>query len=457
MSEWHYTQNGQPAGAPISTAELKQLAATGKLKPTDMVWRDGMPNWVQAGTLPEIFAAPAAPAPAPRAPAPMPGPGPAGPMAGAPMDVGYAPPPPPGAGSALIDPAVDVKRAYSWDLHDLPVSEAEKNALAPAGVTGELGQRYLAWRRSLLWLAAVPAVFAFLFGAINEIIWMTGNQGGGLKLGILGILVHLARMFVLLLLPAGAVLGALTWAKPSLSRLAVLGGAVLPLLAHLVLGLVPFSSMLPEDVGKGHGLESLFGGAWFIVSLPAWLPFILGVAPGTMRAAINVKTLAPESPLPGWALLGLAIPYSLAMLVFAVPALFQLNLVAGLAALLFFVAPLLYVVKAKAFLRTGATAEDRKGMVLFQWIYLAVSGLGVFTLFIADLAVGDARPASPLMLAEYGLEYIAVSLLTTAVMTDLMLGFLASSWREQQQFAKSPEAAAFDQRIAGLEGAIPKL
>ena len=51
------------------------------------------------------------------------------------------------------------------------------------------------------------------------------------------------------------------------------------------------------------------------------------------------------------------------------------------------------------------------------------------------------------------MEYIAFSLLTTVVVADRMVGAVVSSWRQQQEFAKSPEAATADQRISGL-GAV---
>jgi GYF domain 2 len=55
-NEWHYTQNGQPAPAPVPTAQLKQLAATGLLKPDDLVWQEGMINWVAASSVKGLFA-----------------------------------------------------------------------------------------------------------------------------------------------------------------------------------------------------------------------------------------------------------------------------------------------------------------------------------------------------------------------------------------------------------------
>ncbi len=54
-NEWHYTQNGQPAATPVSTAELKQLVAAGRLQPTDLVWQEGMANWVPASSIKGLF------------------------------------------------------------------------------------------------------------------------------------------------------------------------------------------------------------------------------------------------------------------------------------------------------------------------------------------------------------------------------------------------------------------
>lgn len=49
MADWYYTTNKQQMG-PVSLEELQQLASTGILKPTDLVWRDGMRDWARAST-----------------------------------------------------------------------------------------------------------------------------------------------------------------------------------------------------------------------------------------------------------------------------------------------------------------------------------------------------------------------------------------------------------------------
>lgn len=55
--EWHYTINGQPAAVPVNPVQLKQLADSGKLQPTDLVWQEGMLEWMPAGSVKGLFPA----------------------------------------------------------------------------------------------------------------------------------------------------------------------------------------------------------------------------------------------------------------------------------------------------------------------------------------------------------------------------------------------------------------
>lgn len=51
---WHYIRGGNQAG-PVSAAELKQLASTGQISPTDLVWKDGLSDWVPAAKVKGLF------------------------------------------------------------------------------------------------------------------------------------------------------------------------------------------------------------------------------------------------------------------------------------------------------------------------------------------------------------------------------------------------------------------
>lgn len=61
--EWYYARGNQQQG-PVALQAIQDMVRSGQLQPTDLVWRQGMPNWLAASQLPELYAGQAtAPAP----------------------------------------------------------------------------------------------------------------------------------------------------------------------------------------------------------------------------------------------------------------------------------------------------------------------------------------------------------------------------------------------------------
>lgn len=76
--QWYYAI-GDATEGPVDRDTLASLASQGQVKKSTLVWRDGLKDWVEAGTLDGLFpkaAPPPPPAPARRAPAPPPAPAP---------------------------------------------------------------------------------------------------------------------------------------------------------------------------------------------------------------------------------------------------------------------------------------------------------------------------------------------------------------------------------------------
>ncbi len=55
-TRWYYTEQGQRLG-PVSSTQLKQLAASGRLQPSDMLWKEGMAQWAAASQVNGLFSA----------------------------------------------------------------------------------------------------------------------------------------------------------------------------------------------------------------------------------------------------------------------------------------------------------------------------------------------------------------------------------------------------------------
>ena len=63
-TQWYYAQNGQQLG-PVPSEQLQSMLANGALRPTDLVWSEGLPAWTPANQVPALLPAPKPPSPAP--------------------------------------------------------------------------------------------------------------------------------------------------------------------------------------------------------------------------------------------------------------------------------------------------------------------------------------------------------------------------------------------------------
>jgi len=69
-TQWYYTNQAQRLG-PVSPEQLKQLVVSGRLQPSDMVWKEGMTQWAPASRVKGLFPAETL-ASAPEPPPPLP-------------------------------------------------------------------------------------------------------------------------------------------------------------------------------------------------------------------------------------------------------------------------------------------------------------------------------------------------------------------------------------------------
>lgn len=53
-SQWYYSRQGQRVG-PVTASQLRDLAAAGTLASTDLVWKDGLKEWIEARRVMGLF------------------------------------------------------------------------------------------------------------------------------------------------------------------------------------------------------------------------------------------------------------------------------------------------------------------------------------------------------------------------------------------------------------------
>lgn len=57
MAEWYYSAGDGVQRGPVDSAALKRLAASGRLSPSDLIWREGMTEWAPASKVNGLFPA----------------------------------------------------------------------------------------------------------------------------------------------------------------------------------------------------------------------------------------------------------------------------------------------------------------------------------------------------------------------------------------------------------------
>ncbi len=375
---------------------------------------------------------------------------------------------PPARRARWRDTGLLLRRAFTWDLSRAAVSPAERERLLRRGVGPDTLQRYLVWRRSLLLAVVLPLAFSAALGTLNSLEDLE-------YLNLLGLAVTGVDLLALYALPLTALAAALLWARPRLSYRVLVGGWAVGFVLPLLTSLLPLRWLF--DVPAEYGEAVTKAARAFIDFVAAFLyyfalmPTVLSLIPGALRACVRVKSLLPGSTLPGWLLVAGAPLYVLLVLVLFIAVnqvIGNLLLLAGVAVLL--AAPLVYVARARLFIRP-LTAERRPALARVQWAFLGCTFLGA-ALLVAYLLTKTLGPyplldirkplhlvgfdkstslVPPWKLVRFFIEYLGRTFFITVVAADLLLRATLASWRHEQAFAKTDEAADHERRMRELD------
>ncbi len=490
-SVWYYVVNGSQVG-PVALAGLQAAVAAGKVGPTDLVWQDGTPDWVAARTVPGLFLStpPVPPPPAPTTDAAYPLAEPPATSALVLVTPRPAPevlslddetpvskrkraadpnsPQPPALPEWVKLAQVFARRALDPDPAECAPTTEEGAKLTAAGVMDATARKLAVWRRSMLFVAAVPCAFAAVFGFIDVLAMEKKERE---MYSAFGILLQFVQALALFALPVAAVFGALAYDRLSVSAKWVLGGGLVSLAVPLAVAFVPTGWHLDLKVeGNEKATEAALKAMGMVVGVLfyiALMPAILSLLPAVARACVRMKLFLPESLVPGWGLVTsvpLCVLLTLATFVVLYHAASNLLLILGLG--LWIGAPLMYFSKFSVLTRPLAAPADRAAIArtsltvfgltvtgaVFLVVYLFTAQFGEQTV----LGFGKDSLLRPwtLELHKTWIDYLGRSLFLTVFFSDILLRIALSVWREERAFAGSPEAAGFDRTMSGLGSAV---
>ena len=169
--EWYYAKDGKPEG-PVSAAQLKQLAASGQLEPTDMVFKVGTKDWAPASSVAGLFPTGSGRSSAPAAP----------PTVEAPASFAFD------EGKGAAPPA---RRKSSRDRVEIDDDDREPRARSARRGKGSFGDLLMFRRMIAPWVIMVIFWLGCLgytgFGLFMIVMGIIGGTRGGVLPMLIGV------------------------------------------------------------------------------------------------------------------------------------------------------------------------------------------------------------------------------------------------------------------------------
>lgn len=369
-----------------------------------------------------------------------------------------------------------VHRAFCWDLRTLSVLPNDQTQLVQHGVTDPTLQRYLCWRRSVLIISCAPVILLSLVGTIDLV---GGDNSDFSGIGRLWLALNVLLLFAM---PIAVIASLLQWSRLKQSRQLIGWGWIISFLGPILLCLLPGTWLIRLEAVTAqdrHAAEELtrYGFATLVfVSLSLYLPvFMISIAFGVQRACLRLKTLLPESTLPGLLLAIFSPGISLVLLpffVFGAQIAIHPFLLIGM--VLVMGAPLVYLVRSEWFTRPLMNEGDFANAMRTQGLSrtMLLSGIALMLLY-AWFKIWDFPQAlvesgeifkklngkSVLGLTEQGsffqpwdwklirllvLEPYGRSLFTTILVADWIIKVNMRLWTYNRQVTQSSQAERLD-------------
>lgn len=506
---WYFARGGNTIG-PVTLEQLRAEITSGRLSRGDLVWRQGMAGWVEAGQVPELlpffptlgptqsgpggslsYPPPLQP-PRGSPPTPVVAPGSAYGFEYNPGAAGYRSAYGPGYGAPpLVGPPVDPllwlrnfgerqllywKRLFASHPELIVPQTYEQAQLVQAGLQGRPAA-YALWRQAALWIASS---FAGLAGTL-QLIRLIQNKEAREGLSDLGVILQFLIPLTTLLMASTAVAAAHLFhnLRGSFRYVAWGGGLALGIPLGLVFTPADWFIDIPNTPEMTVGalqaqrtLLNLFFGLQFYMMI---MPLILSLLPALTRGCWRIKMFYPASTVPGWGMIAsipLFVLLTWATLVFIYHTIGNALLLVSL--ILWIGAPLMYLTRYHLLVRPLLHREEMDQLIGVQRVVLLLTVIGLilliiylFTAKVAEIIylftgkVADKRLVGfdketslvqvwNIQIHAFWMEYVGRLLFFSVLFADVVLLVQYHYWYQEQLFRKRPEARDFDLQMQAL-------
>jgi hypothetical protein len=321
-------------------------------------------------------------------------------------------------------------------------------------VESKAARNFLAWRRALLWIAGVALGLSAIFSLFGLNGLMEKKEDGFvIQPGSPGIFWFIS--IVLLLAQAGgcylAIQAAIGWTRVVRTRkFARLSWACI-FVIPFGLGLIP-AAVFVDSSGLGGPLAvGMTMGAVFAGSL---LPMVFGLFPGLIRSSVTLKTLLPESTMPGWIAVVIAPIYSLFFLIALVISVQLQSLLLSIALGAFCVGPMLFAFNAKT-MTSPVAAKDLGSTLGSVRAKVKITNLVGFAaiLLLLIVSIKDFSFSGFVHVISFLASLISSMLLVTVACSDLLLSLFKSAFERESALRDGPLIKELESRFEELDEA----
>ncbi len=434
----YYIRSGESAPQVVEESEIQSLIKAGSADANTRACAVGAQSWSTLGQLlPHFFGGSATPPPPPAA----------SPMAN--------------AGSVARDLAVKFASKAKSFAHRILMSNFTVETVLPdesaaldkaaAPVKARVAQNYAAWRRAMLWFSGVGLAAGLGVDIVDEV----KNTFGGTMLPILrGILIGLLALKIIT--PALLIRAALRWTDIRASRKDARRAVFLTFLVPLLLLLVPVVGLSSPEELRNLGLNSTqqllsYRLGIGLAAVAFLLPHFFGLFPGIIRACMTLRTLVPESTLPG-IIASLILPLFTMLLLIALAVVAQVGrplLFLGFTGMLCLPVLLLWNIRLLLKPMDGAAMNAQIGPLRKRAALAWDIGLALILADSYELwkTIGIQK------ILSFATDLLGIIILVTHAGTDFLLGLMKYTFEQDREHRDTQLFRDMDARFKDLDEA----
>ncbi len=305
-----------------------------------------------------------------------------------------------------------------------------------------LARNFLAWRRALLWIAGISLIIAVIFSCFDLFDAIDQESPG--------IITFIIIMFILAKVGASffIILAAKSWFDVKKTKKFTCLGWMSMFIIPFAVSMIPVEPFLDTRYARSQETMLTVGmiGLYFIVTL---LPMVLGLFPGLIRSSLALKTLIPESTMPGWIAIIIAPLYALFFIIALMIAVQSQSFLAIVALAAFSFAPLTLVMNTRK-LTSPVSANE-----LDDTLRSARKKLGFYNLVgiiaIIALMLTKVKDWDFATMASFLSNFIATILLVTVATSDILLSLFHAAFNRQEELNASDQLGNLKEHFADLE------